>query len=78
MPRLLINREQVGDFEPESRPDALYLGNCDDGARKLAELMGWQEDLEAMIAAGPPGAKKTADEKANPLLQSENCIRMRL
>ena len=50
IPRLLINRERVGEFasgfdfdhKKETR-DALYLGTCDDGCKKLAELMGWEE-----------------------------------
>ena len=61
MPRLLINRQIVGqrmgpnsfDFEPESnRRDALFLGDCDDGARQLAALMGWQTELADLVAGG--------------------------
>jgi NAD-dependent deacetylase sirtuin 2 len=52
-PRLLINREKAGeelergfDFDAKSpdaaRRDALFLGNCDEGVRKLAALCGWE------------------------------------
>ncbi|KAJ3030399.1 UNVERIFIED_CONTAM: NAD-dependent protein deacetylase sirtuin-2 [Siphonaria sp. JEL0065] len=51
VPRLLINNELVGDFdlEGESGRDAMFLGSCDDGVRKLAELMGWGVDFEELI-----------------------------
>jgi len=52
-PRLLINREKAGqelhsgfDFDDRQKytvqRDALFLGNCDDGVRKLANLCGWE------------------------------------
>lgn len=54
-PRLLINRELVGDWQTyEDEPSANYRdvsfqGNCDDGCEKLAELCGWKDDLEKLI-----------------------------
>ncbi|KAF9351635.1 NAD-dependent protein deacetylase sirtuin-2, partial [Mortierella sp. AD094] len=62
-PRLLINRERAGediyggfDFDdkwkyPNLR-DALFLGSCDEGTRKLAKLCGWEDELQAMHEAG--------------------------
>ncbi|KAI8475473.1 MAG: NAD-dependent deacetylase sirtuin-2-like protein, partial [Monoraphidium minutum] len=67
VPRLLINRERVGehgtyqilpgigggqgfDFDEGVR-DVLYLGDADDGCRRLAALLGWEEELEAMVEA---------------------------
>lgn len=35
--------------------DVLYLGDTDDGVRQLAELLGWQAELDALIAAGGIG-----------------------
>ncbi|KAG0283635.1 hypothetical protein BGZ98_006239, partial [Dissophora globulifera] len=32
--------------------DALFLGSCDDGVRKLAKLCGWEGELQAMFEAG--------------------------
>ena len=47
VPRLLINLERVGGLG--SRPDdVLLLGDCDTGVRKLAESLGWLEELEAL------------------------------
>uniref|UniRef100_A0A8C4X468 NAD-dependent protein deacetylase n=1 Tax=Erpetoichthys calabaricus TaxID=27687 RepID=A0A8C4X468_ERPCA len=61
-PRLLINKEKAGkrylsvpsvlamDFDSEKAyRDVAYLATCDDGCRKLAELLGWKEELEEMV-----------------------------
>ncbi|CAG8640329.1 5942_t:CDS:2 [Acaulospora morrowiae] len=56
--RLLINREPIYeyfDFEgiySEISRDAFYKGDCDDGIRKLAELIGWQDELEELYTIG--------------------------
>ena len=34
------------------RRDALFLGDCDAGVRQLCQLLGREEDLEALMAAG--------------------------
>ena len=66
VPRVLINRERAGEADSmlmlmgykrgfqfdEQRRDALYLGDCDDGVRQLAELLGWEADLETLINTG--------------------------
>ena len=63
VPRLLVNRERVGEWtrararwrrssgtppgwdstsrRESNRRDALFLGDCDDGFRELARLLGW-------------------------------------
>ncbi|KAI1427435.1 DHS-like NAD/FAD-binding domain-containing protein [Xylaria sp. FL1777] len=47
VPRLLLNMERVGDLG--TRPDdVLCLGPCDDGIRKLADELGWRDELEKM------------------------------
>jgi NAD-dependent histone deacetylase SIR2 len=47
VPRVLINKEIVGDLG--SRPDdVIVLGDCDAGVRKLADALGWRDELEAM------------------------------
>ncbi|KAF9095513.1 NAD-dependent protein deacetylase sirtuin-2 [Mortierella sp. GBA35] len=62
-PRLLINREKAGqeihsgfDFEDKWKytvqRDALFLGNCDEGVRKLADLCGWETELQTMYDEG--------------------------
>lgn len=64
-PRVLINREVVGeldealcalgytkgfDFGAGNYRDALYLGDCDAGVWELCRLLGWDQDLREMIA----------------------------
>ncbi|GJJ70858.1 NAD+-dependent protein deacetylase sirtuin 2 [Entomortierella parvispora] len=62
-PRLLINREKAGqelhsgfDFDDRQKytvqRDALFLGNCDDGVRKLASLCGWEDELQGLYDEG--------------------------
>jgi len=50
-PRLLLNRDLVGDFRVEAtgrkmgsittERDVFYEGDCDDGVRKICDLAGW-------------------------------------
>ena len=40
------------DFGETNRRDALFLGDCDDGFLKLAELLGWREELGQMVEQG--------------------------
>ena len=59
VPRLLINREKVGDgitggfnfSKATNYRDAFFLGDCDAGARALAGACGWGADLERMCIA---------------------------
>jgi NAD-dependent SIR2 family protein deacetylase len=53
--RALLNRELVGSFKFTCRKqkqlnkrDVFVQGDCDDSIRKLAELLGWNADLERM------------------------------
>jgi NAD-dependent histone deacetylase SIR2 len=47
VPRVLINKEIVGDFG--SRPDdVMVLGDCDEGVKRLADALGWRDELESM------------------------------
>lgn len=47
VPRVLINKERVGDFGSRL-DDVMVLGDIDEGVRKLADALGWREELEAM------------------------------
>lgn len=61
-PRLLINREAVGDLG--SRPDdVMVLDDCDAGVKKLAEACGWLEELEALWAETARPGDPLAEEK---------------
>ncbi|KAI8361414.1 DHS-like NAD/FAD-binding domain-containing protein [Mortierella sp. GBAus27b] len=62
-PRILINRDRAGEFNYSGFDfdgkwsasylrDALYLGSCDDGVRKLAELCGWDKELQELYETG--------------------------
>merc|ERR1711957_577473 len=48
-PRVLINRELVGDFVPPgvdgNSRDVFEEGDCDDTVLKLCKLLGWEEEL---------------------------------
>ncbi|KAI8374195.1 DHS-like NAD/FAD-binding domain-containing protein [Radiomyces spectabilis] len=59
VPRLLINKEKAGDHHTShsgfdfkwkygKKRDALFLGDCNEGVQKFAELMGWKDDLESL------------------------------
>ncbi len=45
---------------PDSR-DHFFHGDCDKGVRQLARLLGWEEELDALVKQGPiPAAKASA------------------
>ncbi|KAK3944044.1 DHS-like NAD/FAD-binding domain-containing protein, partial [Diplogelasinospora grovesii] len=46
VPRLLFNLEKVGSLGGRA-DDVLVLEDCDTGVRKLADALGWREELEA-------------------------------
>jgi NAD+-dependent protein deacetylase SIR2 len=61
-PRVLFNMERVGNMG--SRPDdVLVLGECDDGVRRLADELGWREELEDLWV-GIVGEKEAARQRA--------------
>ncbi|KAK1758682.1 SIR2 family histone deacetylase [Echria macrotheca] len=45
VPRVLFNLERVGGLGTQA-DDVLELGDCDTGVRKLADQLGWREELE--------------------------------
>ncbi|KAK0668548.1 NAD-dependent protein deacetylase hst2-1 [Cercophora samala] len=45
VPRVLFNLERVGGMGSQA-DDVLVLGDCDEGVRKLADELGWREELE--------------------------------
>ncbi|KAG2219821.1 hypothetical protein INT45_006264 [Circinella minor] len=62
VPRLLINKEMAGasnsassgfDFKwRHKRRDVAHMDDCDTGIEKLAELLGWQDELHEMFTKG--------------------------
>ncbi|KAL4917465.1 DHS-like NAD/FAD-binding domain-containing protein [Aspergillus aurantiobrunneus] len=70
VPRVLINRERVGGMG--SRPDdVLILGDCDDGVRKLAQALGWGEELERLWEDANPNKNSREEELAPPSTREE-------
>ncbi|MCJ1309655.1 Sir2 histone deacetylase Hst2 [Agyrium rufum] len=68
IPRLLINRDRVGDFGSRS-DDVLLLGDCDAGVQKLAKELGWLEELESLWART---ALRAAMEMLEPTKQTKD------
>jgi len=48
--RALFNMEVVGSFS-EEHGDTVVLGSCDDSCIELARLLGWGDELEALMEA---------------------------
>lgn len=46
VPRVLFNMERVGNLGSQA-DDVLELGDCDAGVRKLADELGWRDELES-------------------------------
>jgi len=74
VPRLLINQEAVGGLGSRS-DDILLLGDCDQGVRKLAKALGWEEELEELWKTTSP--KQASDlgkveEKIPPKSKDES------
>ncbi|XP_048862914.1 NAD-dependent protein deacetylase sirtuin-3 isoform X3 [Brienomyrus brachyistius] len=51
VPRLLLNRDPVGPFQrvPLRRGDYMELGDLLDSVRKLAQILGWHQDICDLI-----------------------------
>ncbi|KAL8408243.1 hypothetical protein RB594_006878 [Gaeumannomyces avenae] len=47
VPRLLLNKQRVHRVGDRS-DDVVEIGPCDDGVRRLADLLGWRDELEAL------------------------------
>jgi NAD-dependent histone deacetylase SIR2 len=45
-PRVLFNLERVGGIGSRA-DDVVVLGDCDEGVRRLADALGWRDELEA-------------------------------
>jgi NAD-dependent SIR2 family protein deacetylase len=47
IPRVLVNRELVGDFD--AARDCCLLGDIDEQVQQLAQRAGWSDELQALI-----------------------------
>ncbi|KAK2793502.1 Sir2 histone deacetylase Hst2 [Onygenales sp. PD_12] len=81
VPRLLINMDRVGGLGSRL-DDVLLLGECDAGVLKLADALGWREELEelwartnpenaAALKKGKMEEKETAAKSRDELLRDE-------
>lgn len=56
VPRFLINREPVGPFRFYQMDccfrDVVLLSDCDEGVKKLCDLIGWRDELEELYTKG--------------------------
>lgn len=64
IPRLLVNSERAGGLGSRA-DDVLFLGDCDEGVRKLASAVGWVEELEAVFNAHHPDQPPKAQSDAS-------------
>lgn len=61
VPRVLFNLEVVGDLGSRA-DDVIELGDCDSGIRKLADALGWRDELEALwLEVGGKASEKEAE-----------------
>lgn len=64
-PRVLFNKERVGTLGHRA-DDVICLGDCDSGVRKLADKLGWRDELERLWRG------MVGDEEADRQLQQTN------
>ncbi|KAJ7745602.1 NAD-dependent deacetylase sirtuin-2 [Mycena maculata] len=70
-PRVLVNRDPAGDIGTQP-DDVVLLMNCDDAVRQIAQGMGWEAELEALVRARtalPSEAKEATAESEDANLQ---------
>lgn len=47
--RILINMEMPESFEPDEE-DLVLLGDCDSKVKELAQVLGWSDELDSLVA----------------------------
>ncbi|KAK7962790.1 NAD-dependent deacetylase sirtuin-2 [Apiospora aurea] len=67
-PRVLFNKERVGTLGHRA-DDVICLGDCDSGVRKLADELGWRDELERLWRG------MVGDEEADRQMQQANVER---
>lgn len=69
-PRVLINMDRVGTLGSRL-DDVLVLGDIDEGVRKFARAMGWEDELEAIWKETDPNPQAPTAEDAPPQTRDE-------
>ncbi|KAK5078438.1 Sir2 histone deacetylase Hst2 [Lithohypha guttulata] len=64
-PRILINLERVGGLGSRA-DDVLLLEDCDSGVRKLADALGWRDELEELWETTNPSRSERKKQEAKP------------
>jgi hypothetical protein len=41
--------------------DVKWIGDCDEGSRQLAVLLGWEDELDELVAAGERAFASTSN-----------------
>ncbi|MCJ1397636.1 Sir2 histone deacetylase Hst2 [Xylographa trunciseda] len=70
VPRILINKEVVGDLGARA-DDVLVLGDCDEGVRRLASALGWLDELEDLWNTTHPEHNKVKQELSDEKTKDE-------
>lgn len=66
---------RFGDWD--NTRDVFVKGDCDAGVWQLCELLGWTEDLQKLIKAGPVPLAKQQEEKVDSACgESSSCATM--
>ena len=69
-PRILINQEIVGGLGSRA-DDVLLLGECDAGVRKLADALGWLDELEDLWQQSNPSKEAQKEQQLPPKTRDE-------
>lgn len=69
-PRVLINMDRVGSLGSRL-DDVTILGDIDEGVRKFARALGWEEELEAIWKETDPNPAAPTAENAPPQTHDE-------
>jgi len=72
VPRVLFNMDPVGDFG-ERTDDVLCMGSCDAGIRKLADELGWRDELERLWV-DKVGEEEAARQRARNEQEREEAL----
>ena len=65
IPRLLINQDHVTTLDPRA-DGVLFLGDCDDGVRNLADALGLDKELQDLLnGIKQVGRKIVGSEESN-------------
>lgn len=73
VPRLLLNRHAVGSFQkvPLRKNDHMELGDLEESVRKLAHMLGWNQEIEELMRSQEAQSVPAALRGSEALLRTE-------